>query len=83
MGGRGAVPIAVTLWLGLALGARTGAGAAWVCLAVALALAWLADRAPPRTGMVLVATLALLCGLARGAARTRGRTGLAVSGSIR
>lgn len=69
MGGRTFVPLAVALWSGLVLARGAGAGGALLLLVAAAALAALALRAPPRTGALIVAIVALLVGGARGAAR--------------
>jgi competence protein ComEC len=66
MGGGAAFGVAAAIWAGVLLGGRIGAGAALVAGALALPLAWIARRAPPRTGTVALA-LALL-----GAASARG-----------
>src|SRR5262245_49922779 len=66
MGGGAAVWAAAVVWAGLVLGGRIGGGAALILGALALPLAWIARRAPPRTGAVALA-LALLCAaVARG-----------------
>lgn len=65
------MPVAVALWAGLVLGAHAGTAAIVACLVLACALAWLADRAPTRTGAALVALVALAIGVARGGARAR------------
>lgn len=62
------MPLALALWAGLALGRGAGPLAALALLASAAGLAALAWRAPPRTGALLVALVALLAGAARGAA---------------
>jgi competence protein ComEC len=60
MGGGAAVWVAAVVWAGVLVGGRIGGGAALAAGALALPLAWIARRAPPRTGAVALA-LALLC----------------------
>jgi competence protein ComEC len=69
VGGRGAVPVAVALWLGLVLGARAPGGA-WAWLAGSIALGALALRAPPRTGALFAVLAVGPAAVARGGAAT-------------
>jgi competence protein ComEC len=87
MGGRGAVPVGIAVWLGVLLGASLGAAWAWGALALVPALAWLALRAPERTGAALALLAIALAAGARGAGhealRARERTALGAAGAIR
>ena len=55
MGGGAAVWVAAVVWAGVLVGGRIGGGAALAAGALALPLAWIARRAPPRTGAVALA----------------------------
>ena len=68
MGGRCAVGVAVVVWCGLACGRAFGLLPVAACLILALALAWLASRAPVRVGTVLVMMALTLAGMARSGA---------------
>jgi competence protein ComEC len=63
MGGGAAVGVALVVWAGVLLGGRLGGVAALAAGVLALPLAWIARRAPPRTGAVALG-LALLCAAA-------------------
>jgi len=68
MGGRCAVGVAVVVWCGLACGRAFAPFPIAACLIIALALAWLASRAPIRLGTVLVMMALTLAGMARSGA---------------
>src|SRR5262245_34736048 len=72
MGGRSGAMVAAALWLGILASRPAGVWAGAAVATAALALAWLAVRAPRRTGAVLVVLVAFLVGWARGSAQQSG-----------